>query len=332
MMDDDFERPVETLDPSINDDLDKRERAEGFARVYLQSSADLLATAKLQPDWLVPNAIPTKSVVYIVGKPGSKKSWLGYDLAVAIIQGRQWMGFESPTPKSTSPSALILNFDNPGEECARRFLRLGLRPSDRAWFHSLGAHKPPQGYPRMLYLPAGHEPLDAIVDAYRPDVVMVDSLRQCHTKDESSSQEMAEIVGYLRLLANYGASVIVIHHTRKDDGEMRGSTEIEASADAIIHVVGDVATWKKTRGWEMPDGSVSFKLEDDGDRTELNGGMRLSGILVDGPLSRQRIGELMDLPSPTAASSMINAALERGSVRETWDVAGSGKKVIEWIR
>lgn len=328
-MTNDSETEVETVDLSVEEDLQKRERAESFARIYLQSSSELLATAKLEPDWLVKNAIPTKSVTYIVGKPGSKKSWLGYDLAVATIQGRSWMGFGDPTPTSHSPSALILNFDNPGEECARRFLRLGLRPDDRAWFHSLGAHKPPQGYPRMLYLPDGFEPLEAIIDAYRPDVVMVDSLRQCHTKDESSSQEMAEIVSYLRQLANFGASVIVIHHTRKDDGEMRGSTEIEASADAIIHVVGDVATWKKTRGWEMSDGSVTFKLEDEGDRTYLKGGIRLSDVLAGGPMTRQQIGEVMGL-SPAAITTVINQAIERGCVRETWDVTGVGKKVIEW--
>jgi hypothetical protein len=283
-----------------------------FAQHYLVSSATLLATAKLEPDWLVPNAIPAGGVTFLVGRPGAMKSWLAYDLTVAVTQQRPWLRFGAPRTIG-SPSALILNFDNPGSECARRFLRLGLRPTDAAMFHSLGAHRPPEGLPAILQLPHGFTPLEAMVAAYKPDLIVVDSLRQAHLSDESSSQEMAVVMSQLRQLSGFGGAVVVVHHTRKNDGAMRGSTEIEAAADAIIDVDDHVATWRKTRGWELKDASVTFMLEDEGDLTFLRGGTTLTDVLTAGPadgMTTKQIEQALGI-----STSVAKATLEKAEAR-----------------
>lgn len=293
---------TEPLDPEFA-------KGEAIAQYYLQDAKALLASAKLEPDWLVPYAIPSGAVTFIVGKPGSSKSWLGYDLVCAVTQDRPWLNLGTPVGRNAT--ALVLNFDNPGSECARRFLRLGLQPQDRALFHSLGAHRPPEPLPQILQLPGAFEPLDSMVYAFRPDIILVDSLRQAHTSDESSSQEMAQVMSQLRRFAAYGAAVVVIHHTRKGDGEMRGSTEIEAAADAIIDVANGVATWRKTRGWEMPESTAIFTLVDEGDSTEVRGGQSLARLLEAGPLDRTSIGNELGLKQQ-AIKSMVDKALEKG--------------------
>lgn len=308
------------------EELARMERGEAFARIYLQDSASLLASAKLEPDWLVPGAIPSGALSFLVGKPGSNKSWLGYDLVCATVQQRQWLQYPAPTVKN--PSALVLNFDNPAGECARRFLRLGLKPENRAFFHSIGAHQPPDGLPAILQLPIGFEPLDAMIYTYKPSIILVDSLRQSHTGDESSSQEMAQVMSQLRRFSSYGASVVIIHHTRKGDGEMRGSTEIEASADAIIDVGDGVATWRKTRGWDMVDPSATFRVIDEGDNTLLVGGISLSRLLATGPKSRSEIAAALNLTQPQA-KRLIDKAVERGTVEEVR--TQNGGRVIQMV-
>lgn len=326
---------LEDLDPEISEADKKAEFAETLrlaegerlAAVYLQSAKELLQTAKLEPDWLVPNAIPAGAVSFFVGRPGAAKSWLAYDLACAVVQQRPFLDFGVPTA-GPRPSAFILNYDNPQAEAARRFLRLGLREEDELYVHSFGAHQPPESYPSVLQLPDAFDPLEAMAYSKRPAVIVIDSLRQAHTGDESSSQEMARVIGQVKRLAMLGAAVIVVHHTRKNDGAMRGSTEIEASADSITDVEKEneevsLISWRKTRGWQMIEPTLSIRLVDEGDRTYVRGGLSLSSLLTqDGPLGRAEIAKALSLRQE-AAKKLIDRALEKGLVEEIRNQAGA---------
>jgi hypothetical protein len=331
--DEDFEdQDSEPVDPLTILELERLEYGERLASVYLQGAGDLLAMAKLEPDWLVPNAVPAAAVSFFVGKPGAAKSWLAYDLACAVVQKRDWMGFGTPTV-GPSPCAFILNFDNPHSECARRFLRLGLVSSDALWVHSWGAHSPPEPFPSVLQLPDAFEPLEAMVYAKRPALVVIDSLRQAHTGDESSSQEMARVMSQVKRFATLGAAVVIVHHTRKNDGAMRGSTEIEATADSITDVEKDdaqvsVVSWRKTRGWDMAESTMTVRLVDDGDRTYVRGGKSLAALLREqGPMTRTAVQTALNLPQ-TIVKKLIERALERGAVTET---RVDGTRLIELV-
>lgn len=331
----DHELAEDDHDEHVVDELSRKEQerlelGQRLASIYLQSSDDLLASAKLEPDWLVPNAVPASAVSFMVGKPGSAKSWLAYDLALATVQQRDWVGFGTPTA-GLFPSAMILNFDNPHPECARRFLRLGLRPGDRMWTHSFGAHTPPEPLPAVLQLPDAFEPLEAMVYAVRPAVIVIDSLRQAHTGDESSSQEMARVMGQVKRLAMYGAAVIIVHHSRKNDGAMRGSTEIEATADSITDVEREadvsLVSWRKTRGWEMSEPTVSISVVDEGDRTFVRGGLSVSALLsAQGPMTRSAIATALRL-NQAQAKKLIDRGVERGTLTERR--TNDGGRVIE---
>jgi len=326
----DFEEPIEP-DP----ELEKIEEGERLASVYLQDAKSLLASARLEPDWLVPGAIPAGAVNFFVGKPGSSKSWLAYDLACAVVQRRPWLEFGVPNAPANA-SAIILNYDNSQAECARRFLRLGLKEEDNLFAHSFGAHQPPEPLPAVLQLPDAFGPLETMVYAKRPTVVVIDSLRQAHTGDESSSQEMAKIVGQVKRFAMMGAAVIVVHHTRKNDGAMRGSTEIEASADSITDVEKEsegsevsLISWRKTRGWQMMEPLLTVRIEDIGDITVVKGGVSLSALLKEqGPLGRADISKALSVKHETT-KRLVDRAMERGLVTEI--KATSGARLIKLV-
>lgn len=227
----------------------------------------LRAYAELRTDFLIPNAIPAHAITLMIGVPGSGKSWLAYALAMSTIHGEEWLGIE---PERTG-RVLVLNYDNPTPEAGRRFVRLGLEDKDEGQFF---IHSVEQG---ALRLPEASAQLHAIANELRPTLVLVDSFRQSHTGDENSSQEMALVMGHLKGIAQLGAAVVVVHHSVKSSeasgvGKARGTTEIPASADAVIEVTGDTADWSKHRSWAMAadEERLGFEIVDRGVRTFVN--------------------------------------------------------------
>ncbi len=309
-----------------------------LAQVYLHDSAAILSAAQLEPDWLVPYAIPKGSVSFFVGAPGSSKSWAAYDLALAAVQQRDWLGLGVPRA-GVAPSALVLNYDSPHLEFCRRMLRMGFKLGDALHVHSFGSHNPPDPYPPVLQLPEAFDPLYAIVYAFRPSIIVVDSLRQATTADENNSQEMARVLMQFKQFAALGASVIVIHHASRNNKQMRGSTEIEASADGIaffesINQSDSLVSWNKTRGWVMSEPSRVMRLVDEGqtaelpkgDRTYVRPGPTITSVLTGGPLSRIEVTAALGL-APEQSKKMIENALVVGLIRETAMAAGG--KMLE---
>jgi RecA-family ATPase len=250
------------------------EAAEETARLELASelsrppwvigAREMLERARLQPEWLVPGMIPARDLTLVTGAPGAMKSWLVYSLAVAVAQGTPWMAL----PVMPGP-VLVCNYDNSSAECGRRFLRLGLKPTDSVSFHSLDVGVP-------WKLPEAAEKLAAVADFRRPSLIVIDTLRQAHTAEENSSKEMGQIMAQLKRLYACGAAVVVVHHSGK--GPMstgaRGSQEIDGSATAIVHVAAEredrsTAQWVKHRSWPMAarDETRHFRVSDSGDRT-----------------------------------------------------------------
>ena len=234
----------------------------------------MLQAAKISTPFLVPGMIPAGAITLMVGEPGAKKSWLAYGLAIATAQGGKWLG-RATTPQGASRNVLILNYDNPTNECGRRFARLGMAEDDPIYFHSVDVDP--------LRLPTHADDVLAIAQALRPSLVVIDSLRQAHDADENSSKEMAAVMSSFKALRSGGCSVVIVHHAGKSAltmsavGSARGSGEIVASADAQINVAKseqddiDVAVWAKHRSWPMPmaDESLEFEVADDGDATHV---------------------------------------------------------------
>ena len=67
---------------------------------------------------------------------------------------------------------------------------------------------------------------------------------------ENSSDDMAKVSGMLRELTRYGATVLVLHHSMKDEEKRgyRGSTELGAGVDMVMSLVNK-------------DGEVSLRTE-----------------------------------------------------------------------
>lgn len=241
-------------------------------------AGELLALAQPQA-FLIEKAIPKRGITFISGAPGGAKSWAAYGLVMSVIHGTPWLNRAFVDADETTSGVLVLNYDNPTPECARRYEQLGLQPGDPVRFHTLSISDPNA---HELRFPGEEdlEQLHMVVGGLRPKLVLIDSFRQAHLADENDSKAIAEVMRSFRSLLAFGATVVVLHHTTKSGGALRGSGEITAAADAVIEITGDeeggrCATWTKNRGWPMPMNlkQVAFDLVDhklaDGIRTEL---------------------------------------------------------------
>ena len=66
-------------------------------------------------------------------------------------------------------------------------------------------------------------------------MIIFDSLRRFHDRDENSATQMSKVLRWLRRLARRGATVVVIHHQDKSKTfNYRGSSDILAGVDVAL--------------------------------------------------------------------------------------------------
>lgn len=230
------------------------------------NAAALLRASKDEPDFLIRERIPAGGITLVVAPPGSTKSWLVYDLTLAICQpGRMWL---DRLPTVSPAPVLVLSYDNPTPETARRYKRLGLRAGDPIHFHSVDRD--------AWKMPSSAEILSDLCHEIKPALVVVDSFRQAVEGNENDSEEMGNVMGgYKAMVATPSRpAVVVVHHAGKgialNGAGTRGSGEIEGSADAILAIEDGAVRWTKARSWPMSeDFRLHYVLADTGAATAL---------------------------------------------------------------
>ena len=174
-------------------------------------------------DYLVEPLIPRASVGMFVAHGNSLKTWTMLSVASAITQGNAWLGRHV----TKQGRALILDYESGMFELRRRIRLLeGSKPID-----TLGAWS----YPPPLDKPDMWQQLCKLEGVA---LLCVDSLAECAGGDENQKEGALPLQLAARYSEATGASVLFIHHAKKDDGgdarkKVRGSTAIFAACDWV---------------------------------------------------------------------------------------------------
>lgn len=188
-----------------------------------------LSRPATKPNWLLDNWVAKGDVTLVSGREGLGKSWLTKGLSVAVLEGHdEFIGQRV----MSHGRVLYIDQENPEDDVRRRLKKLGL---ERA-VHT--------GKVRFLHdqnIRLDRDPdtlLDEALD-FDPELIIIDSLTRVHTQDENSAGQMAALFndGIQPLARRTGAAVVLIHHDNKGN-DPRGSVDITASPDNILHVVG----------------------------------------------------------------------------------------------
>ncbi len=169
--------------------------------------------------WLIPELLPVGETIILAGSPKAGKTLLAFDAGFAIATGESSFLGESVK----QGKVLIVEADESLQSTKSKLLKRGIRRRDQGRIRVL---------PQWNITQMGA--LERQLEDFRPDVVIIDSLRRIHHGSQVSenSAEFADTVYTLKeTLARYGASGILIHHSNKNSEAMgvdrlRGSSAI----------------------------------------------------------------------------------------------------------
>jgi hypothetical protein len=187
------------------------------------SIEDLLT---LEPTpWLVEGLLPSRALAFVYALPATYKSFFCIDLALCVAAGLPWHG----RGVEQGPVVYVAAEGNAPEIAARV----------KAWSEHYGSTVTAQFHclTRSLDLSNATCIDDFLASLPEPPrLVVIDTLARCTSGlDENKSTDMGRAVALIdRIREHTGATVVLVHHTRKNDSEMRGSGALEAAADTCI--------------------------------------------------------------------------------------------------
>jgi putative DNA primase/helicase len=222
-------------------------------RFRLLNPADLEALPPLA--WRVRGVLPAEGLASLYGPSASGKSFLAFDLAAHIAEGREWFAH-----RVTAAPVVYVALE--GEA--------GFKLRAEAWEQAHGRNLPPglrlvlQGFRLAGDVPDLAAAILAAVGAGA--VVFIDTLnRAAPTADENSSRDMGEILEGAKELQGLTAGLVVlVHHTGKDATKgLRGHSSLFAALDAAVEVTrdGERREWKVAKAKDGQDGAAHpFRL------------------------------------------------------------------------
>ncbi len=223
------EKEVETTVKSIY--AKHYSKYETFDVAQILQSGSYLKSLDTRVEWCLDRLIPRQSITLIAGKGGVGKSWLCLQLAQALVRGLPYLGL-----KAKKTPVTYIDLESPLPVLVERIRCLGI--ADVQFWHTTSPMPPPRldsnNYELYKQMPLG--------------VLIFDSLRAAHLKDENASNEMCGIMTRLKELRDCGFTIIVLHHTPKAGNRIiKGSTAIVDLADHVLTLasVTDKATSKR---------------------------------------------------------------------------------------
>jgi hypothetical protein len=200
-------------------------------------------------DYLIPGLLPRGETVLCTGLPKSGKTLLAIDAGFAIATGESKFLGEAVQ----QGRVLLISVDESAQSTKAKLLKRGFRPRDAANIAVMTAWDISQ-----------LDVLEAKLEDFRPDLVIIDSLKRITAGREISenSAEFADVLYALKeLIGRYGAASILIHHSNKNQdatgvSRVRGSTAIVGAVWGIwqmdIPESEDESDGKPSKGKSKP--------------------------------------------------------------------------------
>lgn len=274
--------------------------------------------------YIVDRFFEAGSLNIVYGAPAVMKSMLVADLCACVVAGNEWlpgcMGGGRGIVTEQGP-VLWLDMDNGKRRTDERIDAL-------AKARNLPKHAPLY-YLTMPMPPLMLNDMDAIIalvqlarDTLHVGMIVIDNLGLITGDVEENSAGMAQIMGYMRILAERtNAAVVLIHHQRKGGANggragdaLRGHSSIEAALDLALHIVREPDAFEvtiqstKTRGVDVPTVTARFNYEhragtNDLARAWFDG---VEGIRGENPVRMVILGVLADYPQGITKGRLVD--------------------------
>jgi len=211
------ESDIEALDMKC-EPSDQNDTPEATAGIRSVEEIQPIRFYAAQPiAYVVEGMIAAGTITAITGDSGSGKSTLAMAIANAVSKGIPFAGLATIKCR-----VLVLDRENPRDVVAERMQRLGIE--DGPDFIVWGGWCPEEA----------PSPWSSRIEEYvrqTAPVIIVDSFIAFYDGDENDASQMRAFMRGLRRLADLGATVVLLHHSGKNDSNYRGSTDFKAAID-----------------------------------------------------------------------------------------------------
>lgn len=204
-------------------------------------------------DWLIPGFVPSKTILWFVGMPGSFKTWVQFDIAVSLATGTPFLGLEKCIPRKTGP-VIIIQQEDSHQDISERIStiymeRRGIlapRIEDGIIYNTL----PPDlddidihMYEDRDFRLDNSEKMDDLektIQEIRPIAVLMDPFYSLVSMEDHMQEGAQNILRLKSMRDRYGCTFGFVHHTTKGSlghggrGRMMGSNFLNASAECTI--------------------------------------------------------------------------------------------------
>ncbi len=198
----------------------QQERAKNHKEQPRLRTGAEIRNLDIKMEWLIEGIIPKGAVSLLFGRGGIGKTTLALQICDAIASGGSFLGI----PAEKTP-VIYVDYENSLAILVDRLKKVG---GEQILFWTADdspaqLDKDPQAYVNLL-------------KNHSNALLIFDTLRSAQTGDENESRSMALVMQTLRQLRDQGATIILLHHTRKgSDSTYKGSTAI---FDLVDHVMG----------------------------------------------------------------------------------------------
>jgi RecA-family ATPase len=182
----------------------------------------LLATEPEPLDWLVDGIVVRGALTLLSGREKQGKSLFLLALAACAASG----GGSVAGIDVKGAGVVVVDAENGEREVQRRLHLLGLSGAGSLSVFETRGHD----------LRKNLAELEGVLDAERPDLVVLDSWRSLWGGDENDAGEVARCLDPLReLIRRHNCGAALIHHLSRA-GAYRGSTAIGASVENLLEL------------------------------------------------------------------------------------------------
>jgi hypothetical protein len=184
--------------------------------------------------WLANGIFPATSLLALCGAPGCGKSFVAMDLALSIAIGRQWFGQDVLMGS-------VLYVAAEGSAGMRQRLIAWKQHASVTSVTGVGFVVETANLLQATDVEHVMRAIDTLPD--EPRLIVFDTLaRSMPGGDENDTEDMSVVVDHIdRLRKLTSASVLVVHHTRKDSDTERGSSALRGGVDTLAFVREDEA-------------------------------------------------------------------------------------------
>jgi RecA-family ATPase len=207
---------------------DKRDGEIVRPSVFSFKTLDELVEEAEEISWLVDGLLSDGGFSLIVGPPKGGKSTLIRQAALAVAQGKPFLG-----RNVTQGGVLYLTFEEQDGMLKQQFNAAGRQAGDDIKIHVGNVFENKS----VIY-----EDLEAAINEYGPSLLVLDTIFDAfHLESINDYGEVKETLAKLRTIArDTGCHILGVHHTNKGgegNNSIMGSNGIHAALDTLIRFV-----------------------------------------------------------------------------------------------